>query len=280
MIVKERVLGVVRCSKREVITAYPMFGWGNHLFQFLQADIRQAPGNDSCLLRMPNMLPWLEVFPALEELSVNRIRLIDRRAPVLLGFIFGEEFSREQLQSFCRRRMLSSEKFAARINAMERRIEPNTVVVNVRRGDYYGTHFEPEFGMRVVEYVHAALRYQEELASIDEIQFVSDDLLWCEENFRTLRSSYSVSFARPGADMVDDLAVLAAAQRLILANSTFSYWGGFLSNARGSSPEFVVAPRFHQKSMMEKYSRPPLQDPLWSIIDEIPGGWQPSAGAS
>lgn len=275
MEMKEHLLRVIRRSKRKVIITYPAVGWGNHLFQFLQADIWRAAGEETYLLRTPNMAPWLEVFPSLADLSVARMRVLDRRAMVL-GFRFGDEFTREQLQSFCRRQMLSSEQFASRIEAMEARIEPETVVINVRRGDYYGTHFEPEFGMRIDAYVREALRRQEDLAPVSNIQFISDDLSWCKENFGSLEGSYSVSFTRPGLDMVDDLAALAAARRLILANSTFSYWGAYLSNTRGSSPEFVVAPGFHQKELVGKFAQPPFQDLAWSLIRELPGGWQPS----
>ena len=46
--------------------------------------------------------------------------------------------------------------------------------------------------------------------------------------------------------MFDDLAVLACAKRLILANSTFSYWGAFIAQVLGAQLENIVAPAFHQ----------------------------------
>ena len=61
-------------------------------------------------------------------------------------------------------------------------VTPGTLTVNVRRGDYYGTVHEAEFGIRIVPYVAAALALQAARAPLGHVQVVSDDLPWCQAN--------------------------------------------------------------------------------------------------
>ena len=72
--------------------------------------------------------------------------------------------------------------------------------------------------------------------------------------------------------MFDDLAVLACAKRLILANSTFSYWGAFIAQVLGAQLENIVAPAFHQGGVPTASEL--WRDPRWNFIHEIDGGWQ------
>lgn len=59
--------------------------------------------------------------------------------------------------------------------------------------------------------------------------------------------------------------------RLILANSTFSYWGGYLSRWCFRDPTQVVAPWFHILSDLGGAAW--QLDPEWSVVRDIPSGW-------
>ncbi len=67
------------------------------------------------------------------------------------------------------------------------------------------------------------------------------------------------------------LAMLSNAPRLILANSTFSYWGGYLSSWRFGSPARVVAPWFHIRTDLGGAAW--QLDPRWSVVEDIPSNW-------
>lgn len=281
MSMKDIIVNLVRRGPRELIVSYPKMGWGNHLFQLMQVHCRRADNPETYLIRPPRMEAWFEEFPLLADLVIPESdrRFTDRIA-LTLGFGFGEDFTREQLDAFCQQTMLSSSTFQRRIDAVEEEITAATLVINVRRGDYYGTAFEPEFGMRIVPYVDEAVALQECQTAFDSIQFVSDDLAWCSHHFQHLATRYPVSFTRAGNDMIDDLATLSAARQMILGNSTFSYWGAYLAASRGALPQSIVAPGFHQRTFTERAQKPPFHDPLWTVIDEIPGGWQEESGHS
>lgn len=65
----------------------------------------------------------------------------------------------------------------------------------------------------------------------------SDDLAWCEENFQFVENKY---FVRHDVnDEVADLTLMSLCKHFIIANSSFSWWGAWLSNY----PEkIVIAP--------------------------------------
>jgi len=229
-----------------------------------------------------NQAPWLEEFPALRELTIEPrdMRVTDRRS-VRLGQGFDSDFSREDLTAFCTTRLLSSPSFSRRLARMEEIVTPDVVTVNVRRGDYYGTRFEPEFGMRIAPFVDRALEVLVDREAVGTVQIVSDDLEWCERALAQLMRAGGIeaSFRRPGDDMFDDLAALAVSRRLVLANSTFSYWGAYLATVRGTRPGDVVCPFFHQRGFGA--DRPWHHDPQWTVVPNIDGGWQvTSAGGT
>jgi hypothetical protein len=97
---------------------------------------------------------------------------------------------------------------------------------------------------------------------------VSDDSGWCRENLSWLvGAADAVEFSHNGPQR--DLARLASASRLILANSTFSYWGAYISDVvHDGSAGSVVAPRFHVRDLEQ--GRAWQLDPRWQVID---GRW-------
>ena len=229
---------------------------------------------------VPSQAPWVAEFPALAELCLpGRMHVTDRRI-ARLGAGFDSDFTRSDLTDFTRARLLSSPSFTDRLAAAREVVTPGTLTVNVRRGDYYGTVHEAEFGIRIVPYVAAALALQAARAPLGHVQVVSDDLPWCQANLApTLDEAgvTSASFTRPGTNMFDDIAALAVSRRLVLANSTFSYWGGYLATVLGTDPADVVAPYFHQRAFGQR--EPWFHDPAWSYVRDVPGGWQPPAPA-
>jgi Glycosyl transferase family 11 len=96
--------------------------------------------------------------------------------------------------------------------------QPNTIAVHVRRGDFlYDTE---NFPVQPVSY------YMECLEKLDyknkKVVFCSDDIPWCKENF---------PFAefRENTTAVNDIFFGANCDSVIMSNSTFSFWMGYLS---------------------------------------------------
>jgi hypothetical protein len=107
---------------------------------------------------------------------------------------------------------------------------------------------------------------------VDLLRVVSDDPGWCRLKLGFLAEHAArVEHLEPGRPH-DDFRALASARRLVLANSTFSYWGAYVSNVlHGDNHAQVWAPWFHRRDIRE--GRAWHLDPRWSVVRDLPGGW-------
>jgi hypothetical protein len=106
--------------------------------------------------------------------------------------------------------------------------EENVVSLHVRRGDYLDNP--------TIHPTTSADYYQSALDSIedkDRVIVFSDDIAWCRETF-----SKDFSFSVFEEDYMD-LYTMANCTHHILANSTFSWWGAWLSKTKGK----IIAPK-------------------------------------
>jgi hypothetical protein len=100
--------------------------------------------------------------------------------------------------------------------------------VHVRRGDYMNlTDFHTPCS---IEY------YQEAMKIIGEghFIFISDDMEWCKETFKGENIHYS-----DFTNEIDDFYLMMGCNNHIIANSSFSWWGAYLSDWDNK----VVAPK-------------------------------------
>ncbi|MEA3550262.1 alpha-1,2-fucosyltransferase [Pseudarthrobacter sp. C1] len=148
-----------------------------------------------------------------------------------------------------------------------------SVVVNVRRGDYYSVpRFHRNYGMDIKSYVQSALSEAAALSNFQHVRIVSDDPQWCRENLRQLEHYGSVDFGPDHRTPMSDLAVLSTADTLVLANSTFSYWGAYINGFLHRNEQSQIwAPRFHAR--FHNHGNAWQLDPQWNVIESLPGGW-------
>lgn len=101
------------------------------------------------------------------------------------------------------------------------------VAIHVRRGDYVKNDFYVDL-MSTDYYQRAMQEFQGE-------QFIvfSDDLNYCRE-----QAVFKDCFFYPGLSEIEDLTMISSCKGVIIANSSFSWWGAFLSDAKK-----VVAPK-------------------------------------
>jgi len=101
--------------------------------------------------------------------------------------------------------------------------------IHVRRGDYIQfSHQYPN--LMETDY------YRKAMAMFKEKDFIvfSDDIEWCKKQDIFKGCEFS-----EGKTDVQDLNLMASCNGLIMANSTFSFWGAYL----GPSNKVVVCPR-------------------------------------
>ena len=112
-----------------------------------------------------------------------------------------------------------------------------SIGLHVRRGDYLEEG--AQHGTCSLEYYAAALRLIEpRLGPCAELFVFSDDIAWAREH---IRFDLPTVFVDWNAERnYEDLRLMSACRALVAANSTFSWWAGWLNER---SDKVVVVPR-------------------------------------
>ena len=128
-------------------------------------------------------------------------------------------------------------KFTKIFNNKFNNLNVNTyIAVHVRRTDYLKIDIDgvtndlslpKEYFINALSEIRNIKNYH--------IVFVSDDIRWCKENF-----SFSTPVHYINGSEIDDFQILMNANKLIISNSTFSWWGAFLNK---KSNQFI-APKY------------------------------------
>ena len=135
-------------------------------------------------------------------------------------------------------------------------------------------HLRGTYSFDIAEYVDVALSTaKRDRGEHMQIQVVSDDLTWCRTKLHRLLKCHArkVTYLTELATPQDHFRCVATSHRIIGTNSTFSYWAGYLSNVMFGQSSQVVMPRFHAR-LADGFHAYQL-DPSWTIIEDIPGGW-------
>ena len=112
---------------------------------------------------------------------------------------------------------------------LEHSTKENLCGIHVRRGDYVNN---PAYVNLDMDY------YNKAMSAINSSKYIifSDDINWCKNNFKGSKFSFSES-----NDPVTDLALMAKkCEHIIMANSSFSWWGAYLNN---NDNKKIIAPK-------------------------------------
>lgn len=115
----------------------------------------------------------------------------------------------------------------------------NSVSIHVRRGDYVSDKKVNEFhGICSIEYYHKAIEQITKVISEPSFFVFSDDPTWVKDN---LNIPYPTTvITNNGIDNdYEDLRLMSLCKHHIIANSSFSWWGAWLSTDR---EKIVIAP--------------------------------------
>lgn len=136
--------------------------------------------------------------------------------------------------------------------------EIEDLVINIRRGDYYDDKHRNIYGFNQIEYVKNALRYIN-LEEISSIHIVSDDIEWCKNHLSFINHKNIIYPTE--STPIDDFLTICRAKKLIITNSTFSYWGAYISEYLHKAT--VIAPNFHDYHVSENKRN----SPNWILLD-------------
>lgn len=104
-----------------------------------------------------------------------------------------------------------------------------SVGLHVRRGDYLS---EPEFrGICGLEYYQKAIKDIVSDGKQHTFFIFSNDMKWCRENLSPFLVGHDIKFVsgNTGINSCWDMFLMTHCRDLIIANSSFSWWGAFLN---------------------------------------------------
>lgn len=257
---------MVRRGRRTVLLTEEWPRLGNFLYFWLHAYVNQRSGSDYRVMRNRTTEDWLRVLPEIRsQLTIPRdgLRVWDQREwpqPPEYYQRFGSDYSRSLLHDFVRGMLLESPLLAG----VDDGGRGASVVVNVRRGDYALPGHWRNFGFELEPYLTEALRRAAARRGILGILVVSDDPPWCSENLHHLLRPFAP--VKYGYDSTphEDFRTICGARTLVCANSTFSYWGGYVSSALHGPESHVIAPNFHARLVNGGVAF--QLDPSWDVV--------------
>jgi len=253
---------VLRHGSRTVLLTQWSQRLGNYLYFALHAFLEAQAGNDYRVLDSGLDPDWYECFPGLANYTTQKVRWFDKRehVPELFYQGYGSDFTPEDLTAFI-------------TTVLTPKLDPSpdrdTVTVNVRHGDYYAS---PEaiakWGFDVSAYLRTALSLAEAKAPVEAVRLVSDDSDWAAGKLHEARPDLSVTEVVPGPPP-NQLFALARSRRLILPNSTFSFWAAYMSELLHAPDEVeIYVPAMHARGVND--GRPWQHAPSWKAIPTRP----------
>jgi len=135
----------------------------------------------------------------------------------------------------------------------------SAVAIHVRRGDYVSLAAAARFhgALPISYYEQAAGMIRSKETHPLWIVF-SDDVEWCREALSFLSGELRFVDHNQGPDSWQDLHLMSLCRHHIIANSSFSWWGAWLSEQRGYSGQMIHAPKrwFRGKDPYAKFRIP------------------------
>lgn len=130
---------------------------------------------------------------------------------------------------------------------MQDAAKSNSIALTIRRGDYLDK--QQYHGVLPADYYRSALDYMVHMTPVSayglDLIIFSDDIAWCRKNLMLSTNFSSMTFIDNDMTTRDhmgredaDIWVMKCCRGHILANSTFSWWGAWLSGS-----DRVVAPK-------------------------------------
>lgn len=104
-----------------------------------------------------------------------------------------------------------------------------TVGMHIRRGDYL---YIPEFqGLCDLDYYKRAVKEIQVVNDKKTFLIFSNDIDWCKENISPLVGENDIIFVteNKGINSCWDMYLMSQCDNLVIANSSFSWWGAFLN---------------------------------------------------
>lgn len=133
----------------------------------------------------------------------------------------------------------------------------NPISIHIRRGDYLTNPNHTVLDLEYYENSIDMLGYQ------NNYIIFSDDSQWCKNQNIFKSDNFIFAEDLTSSKQEVDLCLMSLCNRHIIANSTFSWWGAYLSNQ-----ETVIAPRmWFGKTNYSNNNTPDLYPDNWELVE-------------
>jgi hypothetical protein len=184
--------------------------------------------------------PFLPLRLVREQgMGVNQKALAARPGSYLFGFWQSEAYFADIREHLLKELVPIESPTKADLAVMDRMVNSSSVALHVRRGDYVTLQAAAAYhGLCSLDYYLAALQHVAERVHNPTLFVFSDDPQWARTHLSFPFPTHHVDHNRP-EDAFQDLRLMSYCQHHIIANSSFSWWGAWLSKSPNGT---VVAP--------------------------------------
>lgn len=167
------------------------------------------------------------------------------REDILKAFTF-PEFTDEQNQRW----------------ANEMLANDNSVAIHIRRGDYITDKLFR--GLCQLDYYEEAIKKVKTLVDNPHFYVFSNDAAWCKEHLTPLVGDCAIDFVtnNSGQESFRDMQLMTYCRGVIIANSSFSWWGAYLNQRKD---RIVIAPR----KWINTHEAKDIHDAGWILLPEM-----------
>lgn len=111
----------------------------------------------------------------------------------------------------------------------------NSCSIHIRRGDYLTDPLRK--GTTNSHYVIAAIKKMQQKVKPEKWLVFSDDIAWCQQHLASTLDATNTIFVdwNTGANSIHDMHLMGLCRHHIIANSSFSWWGAWLSQQEGTT---------------------------------------------
>lgn len=200
-----------------------------------------------------------------KELFYNDIPYIDGNV-MLYGYFQSHKYLSDSIRREMQKLVFSNKEYMHRAYDIYNKIkkemhseeDDDYVSIHIRRTDYV-----------ILKTFHGVIdkTYYDKAYNIvcngkkKKIVVFSDDIEWCKANFKIGNEDNDMYFVDENNECVE-LILMTFCTHNILANSTFSWWGSYLSNCKNKT---VVAPsQWFQKDGPKNWNE--IYNPGWIIV--------------
>jgi hypothetical protein len=138
----------------------------------------------------------------------------------------------------------------------------NAVSIHVRRGDYLKPNVLKYHGILPEQYYRQAIGMIEEECDNAHYFIFSNDTEWCKKTFHFIQGRFTIIEPNDAASAWKEMYLMTQCRHHIVANSSFSWWGAWLSEKQGMN----LAPSRWFNPDVAKFNINDIVPSSWKIV--------------